>query len=401
MPQVVPPLPFNGEPSACFGPSVPPSDATGEHETMSSQPNIPPSIAAIINEVAAGFRQPLNILIINCTFSAMLVPLLVALFFFSTKALRRKPIFIFNVLSILLGLSLSLVTTMFSYLTATHPLETAKRSVFISSATLLGFTPLIAESILLVRLWAVHPYGKTPLKVFLIIYVPIGLIKIARTVNLSIFVVGISKLLIPGDLGFRQLREHWTGLPGYRIEWFLQVADNSLASLFFLLKLNEGKTIAMKHHAQDSSRMSYTSKLQALFWICVFNFVIPVILSIAQLIVIFLNSDVFKVYPIFLVNIYVEIIGVLLATVWAEGIKWQDDRDDRDGGKPRTAGAISLPSIRFARNNFSASSPGSEQSVDSRLERGITDAMIHEEPKNKNEGEDQAPLGKELVTVPL
>ena len=33
----------------------------------------------------------------------MLVPITVILFFFSTPALRRKPIFILNVMSILLG----------------------------------------------------------------------------------------------------------------------------------------------------------------------------------------------------------------------------------------------------------------------------------------------------------
>jgi hypothetical protein len=67
------------------------------------------------------------------------------------------------------------------------------------------------------------------------------------------------------------------------------------------------------------------STLEALFWIAVSNFVIPVMLSIAQLVVLRASKNIFTVAPIMIVNIYVEIIGVLLATVWASGSRWREE----------------------------------------------------------------------------
>ena len=71
------------------------------------------------------------------------------------------------------------------------------------------------------------------------------------------------------------------------------------------------------------------STLEALFWIAVSNFVIPVVLSIAQLVVLWVSQNIFIVAPIMIVNIYVEIIGVLLATVWAVGSQWQEEKCSR------------------------------------------------------------------------
>ncbi len=67
------------------------------------------------------------------------------------------------------------------------------------------------------------------------------------------------------------------------------------------------------------------STLEALFWIAVSNFVIPVMLSITQLIMMWISKNVMIVAPICMVNVYVEIIGVLLATIWANGSQWRDE----------------------------------------------------------------------------
>ena len=67
------------------------------------------------------------------------------------------------------------------------------------------------------------------------------------------------------------------------------------------------------------------STLEALFWIAVSNFVIPVMLSIAQLVMIWTSRNIMIVAPICMVNIYVEIIGVLLATIWANRSQWRDE----------------------------------------------------------------------------
>lgn len=69
---------------------------------------------------------------------------------------------------------------------------------------------------------------------------------------------------------------------------------------------------------------SYTAQLKSLFWIAVSNFVFPVILSIIQLILLFHDPSYLKGAYIFMANDYVEIIGVLLATVWTTSKHWTD-----------------------------------------------------------------------------
>ena len=67
---------------------------------------------------------------------------------------------------------------------------------------------------------------------------------------------------------------------------------------------------------------SYSARLRALFWIAVSNFVLPVMFNVAQLIINFRDDNIFHGAYALLVNIYVEIISVLLATLWCSGTYW-------------------------------------------------------------------------------
>lgn len=53
----------------------------------------------------AAIRPSLNLLMIGTVWTAVLVPIAIALLLFSTSELRRKPIFIFNLIAILLGIA--------------------------------------------------------------------------------------------------------------------------------------------------------------------------------------------------------------------------------------------------------------------------------------------------------
>lgn len=68
----------------------------------SMNPFVPP---AGLNFVAA-IEPSLNLLMIGTVWSSFLVPIAIALFFFSTPALRRRPVFILNVVSVACGLVL-------------------------------------------------------------------------------------------------------------------------------------------------------------------------------------------------------------------------------------------------------------------------------------------------------
>ena len=62
-------------------------------------PTPPPGLNFI-----AVMEPSLNILLIGAILSSMLVPIIIVLFVFSNPALRRKPIFIFNALSLFVGI---------------------------------------------------------------------------------------------------------------------------------------------------------------------------------------------------------------------------------------------------------------------------------------------------------
>ena len=119
---------------------------------------------------------------------------------------------------------------------------------------------------------------------------------------------------------------------------------------------------------------SYTSRLKGLFWIAVSNFVFPVILSIVQLVFIFRDPDFLKGTYIYVTNSFVEIIGVLLATVWTSSSHWKSDSTS-------TVRGASIENIHFARRNGAStvSSPGTgpiqmkthvETSMNSQIELG-------------------------------
>lgn len=74
--------------------------------TAAAPASIPAFVIPIVEGYAKAMRDPISFLMIGTVLSAMLVPLLIALFAFSTPQTRRTPIFIVVVLQVLLGLAL-------------------------------------------------------------------------------------------------------------------------------------------------------------------------------------------------------------------------------------------------------------------------------------------------------
>lgn len=64
---------------------------------------------------------------------------------------------------------------------------------------------------------------------------------------------------------------------------------------------------------------SWSERFRILFYIFVSNFILPVIMNIAEIIVIFCDTNFLRGFIVVTVNCYVTILGVLLATIWAQG----------------------------------------------------------------------------------
>ena len=79
----------------------------GSSSAMSSTPDFPlqslPPIPPSIHKLLAG---NVNLLVVETVFPTLLVPITIGLFVFSTPKLRRKPVFILNIVAMVLGLVL-------------------------------------------------------------------------------------------------------------------------------------------------------------------------------------------------------------------------------------------------------------------------------------------------------
>ncbi|KAH9483523.1 Ribosome production factor 2-like protein [Psilocybe cubensis] len=300
------------------------------NSTENIMPNVFPPPPPGLNYIAA-IQPSLTFLMIGTAWGGVLLPLLVALFYFSTKDTRRRPIFILNVLSILLGLFMVFFNAVLEIRAILAPLQPLNPLTSVVFGIVSSGTPLLVEFILVIRLLAVYPFTRTPKPIWCAIFVPLVLIKIGRMVNIIFFSVQYVQLVqtVSGD-PISVAQSPWHRFPGIKIEWILQVIDNTATSTLFIFRLKSVMHTPGRTVASGTYRVTYTSKIKALFWIAVSNFVFPVILSIIQLIMLFRDSNFLKGAYTFFTNDYVEIVGVLLATVWASTAHWSDQNPTAD-----------------------------------------------------------------------
>ncbi|KAF8675331.1 hypothetical protein AX14_005123, partial [Amanita brunnescens Koide BX004] len=257
--------------------------------------------------------------------SATLIPLLLMLIFFSSKRHRRTPIFLLNLVAIGLGMALGAVSIITFYDVLIDPDEGYNMPNIIIIFCLEFLTPFFAEFVLLCRLLAVYSFHTTPLWLFVSILCSLGCLKIARIINFIVFMDSYARqtkqLKNPLSIG------RWSRLCP-KLEWVLQTIDNAITSSLFLRQLNVRQALGccIQNDGTNIAISSVSSKIKTLFWIAASNFVIPVFLNVALLIDIFHGSN-FELVGSYLeyCNIYVQIIGVVLATLWAAGSQWLED----------------------------------------------------------------------------
>ncbi|KAJ7157797.1 hypothetical protein C8R46DRAFT_958768 [Mycena filopes] len=290
---------------------------------------IPPPPPPGLNYIAA-ITPSLSLLMIGTVWSSMLIPLLVILLLFSNSEMRRKPLFIMNLIAVLAGIVLGAMNVYLETTAIISPLTPIKGSVFIGFDCILLYLPVFMDTILLVRLFIVYPPQTISWPGRLLVFGPPILFKLVRVSNLAVFMVrwtNLIKLTAGGGLSPLQAGQTlWGTQPWTKIEWFFQVFDNCYASVLFLLRVHQGRVVNAQSGAIGTTgkKDSHASKLRSLFFIAVGNFVFPCLLSLVQLIFVFRNPSFLDGTYVFFTNAYVEIIGVLLATIWVAGGHWSE-----------------------------------------------------------------------------
>ncbi|KAF4603475.1 hypothetical protein EYR38_003888 [Pleurotus pulmonarius] len=243
--------------------------------------------------------KTLKVIILSSIWLGVSIPLLFALFFFSTSSLRRQPIFILNVVSVCVGIAMGLLNMQTLVPPLVDPLRLVDRRGILAYTFLSTSVPI--------------------LRLFFSIFIPLGLLKAARVGNVIEFMVTFARITRSvtknEEMGALSLRH-----AGPKVEWFLQVVDNTIASVLFLWRLNRNNSLFPSSATQPNS---YPARLRTLFWIAITNFIFPVLVSITLLVLYFREGDYLKILMCIISNAYIEIIGVLMATVWAASTHWQ------------------------------------------------------------------------------
>lgn len=202
---------------------------------------------------------------IGHTFLTLLLPLFIALFYFSTPQSRRRPIFVLNVVVIILafiggvmidalavselspqgrvGERTSLLMDIYRFIPCCPfkihgPQQCATLStvpwlqisfltqVNIAIGIIGAFQNIFVDFILLIRLTSVHPLSHLGLIRFGILTALPVLLKIARVTNMIIFIKALADAS-RGPLGAENLAIVWATTPYLKIEWSAGVVDNA------------------------------------------------------------------------------------------------------------------------------------------------------------------------------
>ncbi|KAI1787111.1 hypothetical protein LXA43DRAFT_1098601 [Ganoderma leucocontextum] len=274
-------------------------------------------------EALPEMRDGLNLLVVGTVFASFLIPAVILLFFFSPVTIWRTPLFILNVLAIILGLVLQII---YIYVIINTTLIRAVPSAMVITIVAMNFlVPICVQGILLVRLVGVYPPTRNTRMQNIAIYIPVVAFKIARLINASYATRDLVNHT-PDSLGVIAAAQLVWGTKYVKVEWFLQLFDDMFVSGLFVHKLYVS-VMARKEadidtgHSGSGSNYSWAERIRTLYYIAVSNFVFPILFNIAEIAIIFYDPNFFHGAIVVTVNCYVTIIGVILATIWAQGSK--------------------------------------------------------------------------------
>ncbi|KAI6141872.1 hypothetical protein BKA82DRAFT_4199517 [Pisolithus tinctorius] len=285
---------------------------------MSSTADSEAIIIAFVNAVRPGF----DYIVVTTAFSACLFTLFVVLIALSTKESRRRLVFRLNVLAICHVLAMGVLMGLTTLKYILEPFSQVSASVFVATVVFLCLSPLLYDSILLTRLFALYPLGSTPPATLVKIFALPFCIKCARVAVITVAVLDCARSGITTNALTQNAESSaWFRNPYMTAEWTMQIVDNLYSVSFFLYNLHI-RTLSINR------ARSIADRIRRIFYISVANFVFPLIFNIAQ--IIFITTDRIPTTGevLLLINGYVTIMGVMCATLWSSGSEWVRTRNE-------------------------------------------------------------------------
>ncbi|KAI6015608.1 hypothetical protein EDC04DRAFT_2948189 [Pisolithus marmoratus] len=175
---------------------------------------------AIINDFVDSIRPAFVLAVTNIAFSASLFTLFIVLVALSTKESRRRLAFRLNVFAICLALTMGVMVGFGSVKFTLGQFDQLSTSVNIATVVFNVFLPLLCDSILLTRLFALYPLSSTHPATLLKIFTFPFCVKCARLVVITLLVNDYARTftMIAGYDA--------SSNPNLIAEWTMQMADN-------------------------------------------------------------------------------------------------------------------------------------------------------------------------------
>ncbi|KAI6012716.1 hypothetical protein F5J12DRAFT_718347 [Pisolithus orientalis] len=297
----------------------------------------------IINDFIAAIHPNFDYVLTDTAFSACLFTLLIVLFAFSTKESRRRLVFRLNVLAICVALALGIFSSLVSGRAIIDPFNQVSKGVYIASIVFAVFPPVLYDSILLTRLFALYPISNTPRTTLFKIFAFPFCVKCARVIVLVCFFFYF-EFYFPVTLCAEEAAA-WFRNPFMVSEWTMQIADNLYSVSFFLYNL----------HARTSLVKRVAERIRQIFYISLANFVFPLIFNIAQIICITTDRNPTTGVMLLTMNNYITVMGVLCATLWFSGTEWVRARNESLSDH-----MFNSPRPKFPRDHVAGGRSGSE-----------------------------------------
>ncbi|KIK55978.1 hypothetical protein GYMLUDRAFT_62263 [Collybiopsis luxurians FD-317 M1] len=251
---------------------------------------------------------------------ASLVPLVFTLFYFSTPHTRRHPVFILNILACCSGICEAALNATLETKQILYPLEPVSEGLLTAVIAFAIVSPVVIDSILLFRVIAFYPIKTTPRRLLISILALPVIVKSGRFVTIVLYLNDFCRTSgrLPSVL--LAAESTWFKNSYFMAEWSLQMVDNIYASAFFSYKL------WLYQRPESSTDMIRNNSLlmhvRSLFLIALGNFIFPVIMNIACLVLIAQDPSFITGAYVLITNNYVAILGVVFATIWTRKQNW-------------------------------------------------------------------------------
>lgn len=197
----------------------------------------PPPPPEGLNYIAA-IRPSLNFILVLTPLGAILVPLIITLFFFSSPKSRRHPVFVLNILACCSGICEAALNAALETKQILYPLEPISKELLTAVIAFAIVSPLFIDSILLFRILAFYPLVTTPIWQLLAIFSLPMLVKCGRFIAVVMYLHQFthSSGNLPNVLLAAQ--STWPKNPYILAEWSLQMIDNTCVLNICLSRFN-------------------------------------------------------------------------------------------------------------------------------------------------------------------